>query len=240
MSPRPHCRLRTYRNLWILGGAVLCWTTLSVSAKEEIAPVIERLEAGSFVEGSSGSYWTVVSATSIVAPSTPEIGLLDFAHHGNLLIDRVTVSANPIEDVSPEAPLWDGAAFTHGEDHQPAPTFWTAPAPATFTLTFKRPIELRYVDLRPASRKHGFADFTALARGEAGGELHEVVVKEATVSAGTTTDAAFQWRLEVVPERVIEVAIRFHLGSLHLPRQIFLQDLDLWGKASDENEVGAK
>jgi hypothetical protein len=216
------------------------WIALSgapAGGEDELSSGFERLEAGSLLNEASTTHWTIVTATSTASPATPETGLIDFAYRGNPLLDQARVSANPIQGVSSEAPLWDGALFTDSEG-KPVPTFWTAPSPATFALTFKAPVELRYVDLVPPSRKHGFADFMVLVRNGKGGGWHDVEIREATVSAGATPDAGFHWRLAIEPERAAEVSVLFRRGSLYLSRQIFLQDLDLWGTpiGKEENE----
>lgn len=190
---------------------------------------VEEVEAGPLIGSGSDSVWVIVSATSTAAPATPELGLIDFAHRGNARLMEAVVSANPIEGVSPEAPLWDGRTFARA-DGNPVPAFWTAPSPATYTLRFKQPIDLRFVDLAPPSRKHGFADFTVRVRSGTDEELHDVRIQAATVAAGSTLEAGFHWRLAITPEWANEVSIEFHRGSLYLSRQIFLHDLDLWGK----------
>lgn len=146
---------------------------------------------------------------------------------------KVVAATSTVRFSTPEAGLVD---FARSE--RPEPGIWSAPAPATRALTFENPFELRYIDLAGPSRKQGFADFTVRVRSKPGVELSEVEILEATLAAGATREAGFQWRLRIVPQRAVEVSVRFHLGSLQNPRQVSLQHLRLWGRRLEKEETG--
>ena len=217
---------------------VLVSFAASVSAQQSATPGmaasgewINRILTGDPTRFSSATATWNVSFTTRESFAPPE-GLHDYAnvHEPSLL--EVTASTDSVQNVSHEAPLWDDEVFLDHEGKRLA-HFWTALVPATMTLVFASPFVLEKVDLTSPTRRGGFSDFKVLVRKRHEEERAVPRILEATVAVDGTVLEKFLWRLTFEPVEVEELTLTFYRGTVFLPRQVFLEDLDIWGRPPD-------
>ena len=229
-------RTRAFVLLWIFG--TILWNGGGESPARDLVsekvqpapPKINRVHARGPLPTDPVTAWNIVFSTSEVGFDPG--GLSDFAKAGEKSLVRWAVSSNPIANVSPEAPLWDGEARTNPEGTPYAP-FWTGVVPATFTLTFDPPFVLERIDLQGWDRRGGFSDFEFRVRNATEEKVYAPVILAATVAAGVSPEDAFRWSLQIEPTHIREAAILFKRGTNYIPKQVFLYDLDLWGRRED-------
>jgi hypothetical protein len=233
-------RFLTFRQVIVLAGMVLALSVPAAAIDNASAEVNETssqwinriVTQGPSKIDPATTVWNIVMTPRGLAEATPGHGLRDFASIYEPSLVNIAASTNPVANVSPEAPLWDGEVFLNAEGDPLAP-FWTAVVPATLTLTFDPGFVLERADLASYSRKAGFSDFAVLVRDATAVPFAAPRLLEATAEIENSTAQRFLWTLLFDPVPVRQVCIVLKQATAYIRNQVFLHDLDLWGKARE-------